>query len=256
MLNKEIIINNDYNININTNLEINDNLSNYSYDVSNIIMSSSNIGLNELLSDNSLNNISNFINDNSLNIQTNEIFSDDSKSNISECIICLDFESDSDIDIISNDNSESSSKCLIDMSESNNIFLKNCLCKYYAHESCIKEWLQNKPSCPLCTKPLILNNRCNISNINNLPFNRRILIYDIEDLHNQISNSESYNEDINHIQRDINNPHRDINNPHRDINNIHVLVSRRQLIRSDYIICISIIISLLAISVITLMFLI
>lgn len=55
--------------------------------------------------------------------------------------------------------------CLEPLGNSNFCLLS---CNHYYHENCIKEWYNQRPFCPLCSRKIILHNRTRFDENNNV----------------------------------------------------------------------------------------
>lgn len=78
------------------------------------------------------------------NIQTNKdefspLYNNNRSSSSNECIICLENNANS-----------------INLLPSN--FIRECTCNFNIHDTCLNEWIQQKPCCPICNTILIKNN--------------------------------------------------------------------------------------------------
>ena len=79
------------------------------------------------------------------NDELNPLYNTPSSTN-NECVICLEKNANS-----------------INLLNSN--FIKDCTCNFNIHDTCLNEWIQKKPSCPICNTVLIQNT--DVENENN-----------------------------------------------------------------------------------------
>jgi len=77
-----------------------------------------------------------------------------------ECFICLE-----DISV----NELNKNKL-----NSQNLFIKNCLCDGFVHNNCLKKWFDKNRSCPICRKLVVIKNCVYIIVINYIPFGNLI----------------------------------------------------------------------------------
>jgi len=81
------------------------------------------------------------------NDELNPLYNTPSSTN-NECVICLEKNANS-----------------INLLNSN--FIKDCTCNFNIHDTCLNEWIQKKPSCPICNTVLIQNTDVENENENN-----------------------------------------------------------------------------------------
>jgi hypothetical protein len=69
--------------------------------------------------------------------ELNPLYNTPSSTN-NECVICLEKNANS-INVL------------------NKNFIKDCNCNFNIHDTCLNQWIQKKPSCPICNTVLIQN---------------------------------------------------------------------------------------------------
>ena len=65
------------------------------------------------------------------------------------------------------------------------VFIKNCKCKYIFHDACLKNWLFTNPVCPICHEVLLIKPNVD-DQITVCPSEEIVSTIDIETLLNQI----------------------------------------------------------------------